>query len=60
MPYEVRQAKDKGGNPVEGWYYVELGANGEVMNTSELFVSEVNAERGIEDAKRVAGLDDAA
>ena len=60
MPYEVRQATDKEGNPVDAYYYVELGENGETMNTSELYVSRANAERGIEDAKRVAGLDDAA
>ncbi len=49
--YEVRQAKDKDGNPVDLWYYVALAANGQVLSTSETYVSKSNAERGVMDAK---------
>ncbi len=49
--YEVRQAKDKDGNPVDLWYYVVLAANGQVLSTSETYVSKSNAERGVMDAQ---------
>ncbi len=49
--YEVRRAKDKDGNPIDLWYYVTLAANGQVLSTSETYVSKSNAERGVMDAK---------
>ncbi len=55
--YEVRQAKDKDGNPVDLWYYVRLAANGAVLSTSETYVSKFNAERGVEDAKHADAIE---
>ncbi len=52
--YEVRQAKDKDGNPIDLWYFVLLGANGQVLSTSETYVSKFNAERGVVDAQLAA------
>ncbi len=52
--YEVRQAKDKDDNPIDLWYYVVLATNGQVLSTSETYVSKFNAERGIADAKKAA------
>ncbi len=49
--FEVRQAKDKDGNPIDLWYYVVLAANGQVLSTSETYVSKSNAERGVMDAQ---------
>jgi uncharacterized protein YegP (UPF0339 family) len=44
--------------PFEGkdglWYFDLQGANGEVVEQSEGYESQGGAERGIEDAKRVA------
>ncbi len=52
--YEVRRAKDKDGNPIDLWYYVLLGANGQVLSTSETYVSKFNAERGVMDAQNAS------
>lgn len=43
--YETREAKDG------SFYFVLLGANGEVVETSETYPTKQHAERGIQDAQ---------
>jgi uncharacterized protein YegP (UPF0339 family) len=46
--YQLRQARNG------RWYYSLVGANGEVMNSSELYPSRENAQRGAKDAKKAS------
>lgn len=47
-PYHWREARDG------SWYYVEIGGNGETLNTSEMYTTEQHAREGAEAALRVA------
>lgn len=42
------------GESTQAWYYVLTGANGEVMNTSELYTRREDAVRGAKDAKKAS------
>ena len=52
--YDVRQAKNAQGEPIDAWYFVLVADNGEIVSTSELYTTKAHAERGAEDANRVA------
>lgn len=47
MYIEIRKSDSK--NPLNRYYYVTVGSNGEVMNTSETFFSKSNCKRAARD-----------
>lgn len=53
--YQIRRAliRDREGEAEdERWYWSLVGANGEVMCSSELYTTKANAKRGAQDAKK--------
>lgn len=52
--YRIRKAEQ--GDGEDRFYYVQVGGNGEVMNTSELYTRPEDAERGVSDANPEGGF----
>ncbi len=48
--YKIKKAKIERSDQPEQHYYIQVGVNGETLNTSELYTRHGDAVRGVEDA----------
>lgn len=54
--YRIRKSDIPGPDQDPQYYYVQVGGNGEVLNTSELYTRAADAERGVADANPDGGF----